>query len=132
MRTRIPLTQWKRFCEQFGGQHRGWLVTISVLSPELASQVDDVLEAPGAEIVARDVSLQELRLGEERGLLILRIEAGEGKLRITHQVASPERLELVQTDEGAHRGLRIDSAAGTTVLRFRSAVAPESVDGLLW
>ncbi len=130
MRTEIPREQWESFCGQFSGQHHRWIVTITELSPELAGQ-GDVLEAPDAQVIARDVSLQEIRLQAGSGPLVLRIEAGEGKLRITHQVASPERLELVQTDEGAHRGLRIDSTAGTTVLRFRSAVPPESVDGFL-
>ena len=44
----------------------------------------------------------------------------------------PTRVALEETEEGAHKGLRIESEDGqTTLLRFRSPALPETVDGVI-
>jgi hypothetical protein len=56
--------------------------------------------------------------------------AGEG--HITHAVHGVTRVSVEQTTDGADSALLVDSADGTrTVLRFRTAVLPETVDGLV-
>lgn len=52
--------------------------------------------------------------------------------QVAHTIARPLQVRLNQTEEGAHRGLEIESAGGElTVLRFRFAVLPETVDGVV-
>jgi hypothetical protein len=50
---------------------------------------------------------------------------------VTHIIHAPIRVRLEQTEEGADEALEIESASSTTVVRFRSAVLPEMVDGIL-
>ena len=51
---------------------------------------------------------------------------------VTHTVVAPKRVRLEETAEGGHRALEIVAASGvTTLLRFRSAVLPEMVDGVV-
>ena len=50
---------------------------------------------------------------------------------VTHTIARPD-VSLEQTDEGADVALAIKSEAGALVLlRFRSAMLPEMVDGVV-
>jgi hypothetical protein len=49
-----------------------------------------------------------------------------------HIINRPVRVALEETEEGAHKGLRIDAENGeTTLLRFRSPAFPETVDGVI-
>jgi|SRR5882724_2797663 len=51
---------------------------------------------------------------------------------VKHTVIEPTHMWLAQTPEGANAALEIDSADETkTVLRFRSALLPEFVDGVV-
>ena len=50
---------------------------------------------------------------------------------ITHIIYTPTHVRVKQTEAGADEALEIESAGSTTVLRFRSAVLPEMVDGIL-
>jgi hypothetical protein len=48
-----------------------------------------------------------------------------------HRISRPTHVSLEQTDEGADAALAIKASDGTTtLLRFRSAVLPELVDGI--
>ncbi len=51
---------------------------------------------------------------------------------VTHRIGNAVQVSLEQTDEGADAALAITSAGGTTaLLRFRSAILPELVDGIV-
>ena len=51
---------------------------------------------------------------------------------VSHIINGPTRVVLEETEEGAHKGLRIEAADGeTTLLRFRSPALPETVDGVI-
>ena len=51
---------------------------------------------------------------------------------LTHVITAPSHDRLEQTQEGASEALRIESTSGaTTLLRFRSAMLPEMVDGVV-
>ncbi len=126
--TEILPHQWPRFCEEFSRQHRGWLVTTSVLERSSDVLVDE-MDASHAHRTARDLPFSGLSLEPSRRDLMLLL--GEGKLHITEPIADVTRIRLLETDEGAHAGLRIDKSDDTGVLlRFRVAARPESLDGV--
>jgi len=119
--TEIPRIQWPEFFDRFTGRHAGWLVTVEVDDPRL-----------GAQELARDVPLLEIaaerRAGAPAGIAIT---AGRREEHVTHRIEAPERVWLLQTAEGADEALETESAGGArTLLRFRSAALPETVDGL--
>lgn len=120
MRTReIPQDEWVPFFDSFSRQHEGWLVSIEVFSAEIGAQVE-VRDRPLGGIAAdRDADTVSI---------FLRAEPGS---HLAHVIAAPSRIRLEETAEGAHAALQVESAGGaTTLVRFRSAVLPETVDGI--
>lgn len=127
VRTEIPRDQWHSFCDEFSRLHRGWLVTIGVIDTQL-------LEASAearAHALTDDLIFQGITEEEKRGHTDLAIAAGEGEFHIAHAVHEPQHLYLESTEDGAHKGMRIDEADGhTTLLRFRASVPAEALNGL--
>jgi hypothetical protein len=117
----IPPEAWHEFLDRFSRQHEGWLVTLEVLG------------RLGAQPEARELPLRGISArshGRHREISVVIGEAPEASL--THIVAAPRHLRLDQTEEGADRALQIESEDGeTTLLQFRSAALPETVDGIL-
>ena len=51
---------------------------------------------------------------------------------ITHNITQPTHVRLEQTESGADMALQIESGdRATTLVRFRSAMLPEMVDGIV-
>lgn len=128
--TAIPPAQWRTFADEFSRQHRGWLVTVEVTDTRLLE-----LDARQAEIVsdvlARDLALQEIVVDEVDGASQFRIVVGEEPDRLVHRARRPLGVRFEMTGDGAHQGLRIDDADGTTVrVRFRTPAHPEALDGI--
>lgn len=125
MRTReIPRDEWVAFFDGFSRQHEGWLVTIEVLGSEL-----------GAQVEARELRLEgitaDLKGGDEDTISIMVGETPDD--HITHVITAPSHVHLEQTQEGANEALQIESGDRvTTLLRFRSAMLPEMVDGIVF
>jgi len=67
------------------------------------------------------------------GVASISISAGERpEDHVTHVISRPSRVALELTDEGAHKGLRIESEDGeTSLVLFRSPALPETLDGLV-
>lgn len=124
----IAQDQWVEFCVDFSRQHRGWLVATSIIEP--ASR-DAALKRPHphSHLTARDLPFSGLRsLPDGRGLKLL---LGDGKLHIDESIPDATSLHVLETDEGAHAGLRIDKRNGSSLLmNFRVAARPESLDGI--
>ena len=63
------------------------------------------------------------------------ISISAGELRedhVTHVVLHPSRVALELTEEGAHKGLRIESEDGEmTLVLFRAPALPETLDGMV-
>lgn len=119
----IPRKNWPEFFDAFTRRHAGWLVTV---------EIDD--QRLGAQHFAREVPLLEMsaepRGGETAGISIMVGRSPEGHL--THRIEAPSRLWLLESAEGADEALEIESPGGArTLVRFRSAVLPETVDGLI-
>ena len=113
----VPRADWPRFLDEFSRAHEGWLVTVEEHGPGGSREL--LREAPLAGITAEDGS-------------VITIITGTRDAQWTHQIASPTRLRLNRTAEGAESGIESESAGGVrTVIRFRSTALPETVDGML-
>ena len=123
METReIPRGDWRSFFEVFSRQHEGWLATLEVVGPGIA-------QPAAGQFPLKDVALTSV-VGESEGITINLGKAPEDHLK--HTVIEPTHVWLVQTSEGADAALEIESADDTkTLLRFRSPVLPELVDGVV-
>jgi len=100
---RIPSDSWPSFFDSFTRQHHGWLVTI------------------GGEIEP----LKSIRLIEDR----VEVDAGPSHYRI----ARPSIVTVTSAagDETAIDHLEIESGSEKLTLRFRAAINPELVDGVM-
>jgi len=119
----ISRDEWAGFLDSFSRQHEGWLVRLEVLGAEIGAQVE-AQELPLEGITA------ELKGGGEGAVTI--ILGGGSRERVTHNISRPTHVRIEQTESGADMTLQIESGGGvTTLVRFRSAVLPETVDGVV-
>jgi hypothetical protein len=120
--TQITKTEWPNFFNSFSRKHEGWLATLEIFGPDIGAQTEE-RELPFEGITDE--------WSEAKGDTIT-IMAGKSDAHVTHTISRPTEVSLEQTDEGADTALAIKSSDGTTaLLRFRSPVLPEMVDGLV-
>jgi uncharacterized protein DUF5335 len=119
----IPRDEWTTFFDTFSRQHEGWLATLEVLATNI-----------GAQEEARDLPLEGITVASKESApetiaISLGKAAGD---HVTHTITDPARIWLEQTSQGANAALGIESAdAVKTLLRFRSALPSEMVDGVV-
>jgi hypothetical protein len=119
----IPKDEWVTFFESFSRQHEGWLVTLEVLDSDVTTQGELGDEA----LVSITADLKN-----PHAEAITAATGSRSKGHFTHIISAPVHVSLKETEEGAHESVRIESKAGkTTLLRFRSAMLPELVDGMV-
>ena len=115
----IKREEWTDFFDRFSRRHEGWLVTIELLDPKLGDQIE--------------VENQALRgiVAERRDPEVIEIfTENREKQSTTHVVEKPARVWIEESAEGAEAALEIESQDGPkTLLQFRSAALPETVDG---
>jgi hypothetical protein len=118
----IVRSEWIPFFDSFSKRHHNWLTTVEVLSSEIGAQVE-TRELPLEGITA------EFGPG---GKDLIQIIAGETPERHAgHVITAPKRVLFKETVAGAAEALEIESAEGeTTLIRFRSVIPPELVDGI--
>ena len=124
METReIPRAEWRSFFDVFSRQYEGWLATLEIFGQEVDAQQEP------REVPLKGITLTSVVSGSEAIALNL------GKTpqdHVKHTVIEPTHVWLAQTPEGADAALEIESADETkAVLRFRSALLPEFVDGVV-
>ena len=120
----IPRDEWVEYLDSFSRQHEGWLVTVEVLGAEVGAQVE-AQELPLQGVTA------ELKGGGEDAITV--IVGGRGAERVTHTVTRPAHVRVEQSEDGADMTLQIESPDGAaTLVRFRSAMLPEMVDGVVF
>jgi Family of unknown function (DUF5335) len=118
----IPHDEWISFFDEFSRQHEGWLATVEVLGADLGTQVE-ARELPLVGVTA------DLKGETEDAVSIFTGAAAADN--VTHTVIAPAHVRLEETESGAHQALQIVSRSGeTTLIRFRSAVLPEALDGV--
>jgi hypothetical protein len=118
----IARDEWATFFDSFSHRHQGWLVTVEVFSSEIGAQVE------ARELPLQGITAELKRDGED---MISIIVGDTPQQHVTNTIAGPTRVILKRTDEGADEAIEIESAARTTLVRFRSAVPTEMVDGIL-
>jgi len=119
----IPRQEWNDFFDSFSRQHEGWLVTLEIFGPEI-----------GAQEEARELPLEGISIASGTNEPeTIAISIGKSpEAHLTHTIVKPAHVWLEQTDEGANAALEIESEDETkTLLRFRSTVPPEFVDGVV-
>ncbi len=100
----IPAESWKSFLDSFTRQHHGWLVNIDDSAPEPLEKV----RASGRDIEVR---------------------AGSVVRRITD--AKSVTVAASDADETAIDHLEIANGNERLTIRFRAAINPELVDGVM-
>ncbi len=118
----IPRDEWTTFLERYSRQHEGWLATLEVFAADI-----------GAQEEARDLPLEGITTATKDDPKTISISLGNNpEDHVTHSIIDPTRLWLEQTSEGANAALEIESAGDVkTLLRFRSALLAEMVDGVV-
>ena len=122
MRTvEIPREEWGRRLEEFSAIHEKWLVSLDVLGPDI-----------GAQREINSVPLLGISADDDNGGGTIFVSAGRSiGDHITRTIHRATRVFIERTDEGADAALQVESADGTsTILRFRAAALPETVDGM--
>jgi hypothetical protein len=118
----IPRDRWVEYLDGFSRQHEGWLVTVEVLGSEVGAQVE------ARELPLRGVVAEARGGGEDTITVIL----GAGEERVTHAVRRAAHVRVEQTGSGADMTLQLeDSGGAATLVRLRSAVLPETVNGVV-
>ena len=117
----IQRNEWVSFFDSFSSRHRGWLVTVEIMDPEIGDQTE-----------ARDLPLEGITAElNERGPDQIEILVGnQADRHVSNSVVAPKQVWLKSSDEGADEVLEIKGENETVLIRFRSAVLPELVDAL--
>lgn len=118
----IPREQWNNFFDSFSRQHEGWLATLEVFDNDI-----------GAQEQARELPLSGISLSSAKDEDSIALMLGrEPEDHITHIIEEPEQVWVEKTVDGVNAALEIESKDQTkTLLRFRSPVLPELVDGVV-
>jgi hypothetical protein len=119
----IPRNEWKSFFDVFSKQHEGWLATLEFLDRELGAQEE------AHELPFEGVSLTSA--GNEPEAISIDLGSTPND-HVSHSIPEPAHVWVQQTTEGANAALEIEANDGTqTLLRFRSALPSEMVDGVV-
>jgi len=120
---RIPRSEWPKFFDSFSRQHESWLATLEIFATDIGAQVEE-----------RELAFEGIvdEWDEALGNQIIIMMGAKPDDHITHTIGRPTNVSLEQTDEGADVALAITSEGGAVaLLRFRSAMLPEMVDGVV-
>lgn len=118
----VTRDEWTSFFNTFSKQHEGWLATLEILGDEVGAQKEAV-----------ELPFEGISLNAEDEAKSLTINFGKtAKDHVSHTVERPRHVWLKETAEGAHHSLEIEEEGNQkTLLRFRSPVLPEFVDGIV-
>jgi hypothetical protein len=120
---RVPRSEWPKFFDSFSRQHEGWLATLEIFATDIGAQVEE-----------RELAFEGIvdEWDEALGNQIIIMMGAKPDDHITHTIGRPSNVSVEQTDEGADVTLAITSEAGAVaLLRFRSSMLPEMVDGVV-
>jgi hypothetical protein len=115
----VERPEWKRLFDSFSRAHRGWLVDLELLAPDL-----------GPQVVAQELPLSGISLADPEGDVEVSLSTQDGEL-LMHHVERPTRVFLMQSAAGADEALDIERHGQVTRLRICSPMLPSEVDGVL-
>ena len=118
-RREIAREEWQEFLESFNGQHEGWLVGVDRFEEFLDESI---------ETRHRDGALRGVQ--SEDGSIALAVDDRTSGHLETESIQNPQRIVLEQSEDEVDTSLEIDGAQSCLILRFRSPMAPEMVDGV--
>jgi hypothetical protein len=116
MHTRqINVANWRRTLNALSRSYDGALVSLEIVGGEVGAETE--------------VSNQPLRgITSDPSGVTVQIEKCDG-MHLDHHVAHPQKLRVVETDEGALIAVEIEDAEGLhSLVRFRSPMRPEILD----
>ena len=118
----IPRVEWVQRLNEFNAIHEGWLVSLDVLGPDVRAQHE-----------IENLPLLGVCAGRSDHDRTIEVSVGRsGGEHLTHMIEAATRISIERTDDGADAALQVESADGTkTILRFRAAALPETVDGIV-
>lgn len=118
----VTRNEWTSFFDIFSKQHEGWIASLEVLGDEVGAQAEVVVELPFEGISVAEAEPQSLVINLGRTT----------ETRVSHTIKRPQHVWLRQTEEGANDSLEIVAEGNQkTLLRFRSPMRPELVDGIV-
>ena len=119
----IPRDEWTTFLDRFSQQHEGWLSTLEILGTDIGAQEEaHDLPLEGITATSKDNMPETIAISLARA----------PDDHVTHTITKPTRIWLEQTPQGANAVLEIESAdEEKTLLRFRSALPADMVDGIV-
>jgi hypothetical protein len=111
----IPDQEWADFFDSFSRRHENWIVSMETFD----------------RLTSEQTGSRTLRLRSIATVGRMIVIVGEDDLNeVSQLVRTPSRVLLTQSKAGADEGIEIDSDNSLLVLRFRTAVLPELVDGV--
>ena len=118
----IPREVWFQQLNEFTAIHEGWLVSLDVLSPEFGAQ-PEIVNLPLVGVSAD-------RIDHDGTIAVSVMVSATG--HFTHVIQGVTHICVERADDGADAALEIESGDGTrTILRFRVAALPDTVDGIV-
>jgi hypothetical protein len=118
-RREIAREEWKTFLESFNGQHEGWLV--------LVDRFDEFLDET-METRHHDGALRGLQ--SEGGSIALAVDDRASGHLEKESIQHPQRIVLEQSEDDVDTTLEIDGPQSCLILRFRTPMPSEMVDGI--
>ncbi|MEN3333072.1 MAG: hypothetical protein V7641_2437 [Blastocatellia bacterium] len=113
----IPREQWISFFDDFSKRHAGWIVSVEVMGSDLGAQE----AATGLPLIGISA---DLKAGENRIEIII---GGRPDVDVTRIIETPKRVWWKPPQGVADEAVEIESADGTTLLRFHY-VPPEEAE----
>ncbi|WP_058558089.1 hypothetical protein [Thiohalocapsa sp. ML1] len=123
-------THWPAALADFSRTHHGWLVRVlQVPTAATAAPADEHLAE--ADQLAADVTLAEVAVATDGARVGLDIRVRNDVVHTATHIERPRSIALERGADGGVMGLRIDDTGGrTTLVRFRSVLPTEMLDGL--
>lgn len=108
----VPVADWRRTLDDLSRSYDGAVVSLEILGGEVG--------------VAEEVHDQPLRgITSDPSGVTIRFER-PGGLHLVHRVAHPQKLRILETDEGAVMAIEIEGDEGMhSLVQFRSPARPE-------
>jgi hypothetical protein len=118
-RREIAREEWQPFFDSFSGEHEGWLVGVD--------RFDEFLDE-SVETRHLDGALRGLQ--SDNGEVALAVDDRASGHLETESIRDPQRVVLEQSEDEVDTALEIAGAQACIILRFRSPVPQEMVEGI--